>query len=413
MRILVYTTLYPTDAEPLHGVFVHELVRELARLAEVRVVAPRNGLRSLLRRTRPSTAAPAADAPERTAPVDRCRFWTVPRFFKSQDGRLLAAWSRRAFARAAAFKPDLVHAHYAYPDGAAAAILAAGAKLPLVVTCHGSDIRVLAREPGRGRRIAAALCQAAAVVAVSRDLAGRIAGLGVDPERIRHIPNGVDLSRFPLADKATARRALGLAEQGPLLAAVGRLEPVKGYDRLLRALALVPGVRLVLAGEGSLGRSLARLARELGLAERVRFAGAVPHRDLAPYYQAADALVLSSHSEGWPTVIHEALACGRPVVAPAVGGIPEALAEPGLGLVLDAAEPAPLAAGIRRVLALSFDPATLRRAALAHDWAGVARRHLELYEHVLHRPPPEGRQEVSGHVRCEAVSCGPWAAPVV
>jgi glycosyltransferase involved in cell wall biosynthesis len=392
MRILFYTSLYPTAKNPVHGVFVRELAREVARLAEVRVVAPENGLRSLL--VRPAgTAAP----PVEEANVDRCRFWTVPKVFKHLDGRLLAAWSRGAFERAAAFKPDLVHAHYAYPDGAAAARLAAGAGLPLVVTCHGSDIHVLARDPARRGPIAAALGQAAAVIAVSRDLAGRIAALGVDPGRIRHIPNGVDLSRFPLAGKAEARRTLGFAEDDPLLVAVGRLEPVKGYDRLLRALALVSGVRLVLAGDGSLRQTLVRLARELGLSGRVRFAGAVPHEALAPYYQAADILVLSSHSEGWPTVIHEGLACGTPVVAPAVGGIPEALAAPGLGLLLPSAEPATLAEGIRQALARTWDAAALRRAAEAHGWSAVARRYMALYAEVLGLSlSPE--KEVSPHV---------------
>ncbi len=406
MRILFFTTLFPSDRSPAHGIFVRELAAGLARLAEVRAVVPENGLRRLLGR-RPRNW-PAAT---RDARVER--FWTVPKVLKTLDAGLLAAWSRRAFDRALGFGPDLVHAHYAYPDAAAASLLAGRAGLPLVVTCHGSDIHVLAKDPSRGRLIARALGRAAAVVAVSRDLADNIAALGVAPGRIHHIPNGVDLSRFSLGSREEARRRLGLEEDGPLLVAVGRLEPVKGYDRLLRALAALAGVRLVLAGDGSQRQALSRLAGELGLSGRVRFAGSVAHEELAPYYQAADALVLSSRSEGWPTVIHEALACGAPVVAPAVGGIPEALARPGLGLLLPSAAPDVLAAGIGQALSRSWDRQALRRASEAHDWTAVARRHLALYEAVLGRPSlsPTGQEEVFSHDNPRPRPCGPGAAP--
>ena len=394
MRILVYTSLYPSPAHPTHGIFVGELVKSLARKAEVRVIAPENALRRLLSRPHP-----VEGFRENVADTTRCLFWNVPKVLKAYDAALMARCTRAAFGEAVRSGADLIHAHYAYPDGAAAALLAARAGLPLVVTCHGSDINVLARHPARERRIAQALRQAAAVVAVSRDLADKIARLGVDPGRIRHIPNGVDLSRFSAGDKAQARRRLGLERDGPLVAAVGRLEPVKGYDRLLRAVARLEDVRLLLVGDGSQRGLLARLARELGLTDRVRFAGLMPHEALAACYQAADALVISSHSEGWPTVIHEALACETPVVAPAVGGIPEALADPGLGVLLDAADPVSLAGGIRQALARSWDPSRLRRAAAAHDWNGVAGSHLELYADVLRRTMPAPPQGAENHAR--------------
>lgn len=404
MRVLVYTSLYPGAGHPGHGIFVAQLVKELAGLARVRVLAPESGygwLAALLRR-------PVGPV-EPIVMTEHCRFWTIPKVFKSLDGRFMAWWSRASFDRALAFGPDLIHAHYAYPDAAAAAELAARAGLPLVVTCHGSDINVLARDPARRPAIARALNQAAAVLAVSRDLAGKIAGLGVDPARIRHMPNGVNLDRFPLADKAQSRRRLRLAPDVPVLLAAGRLEPVKGYDRLLRALALLPDVHLVLVGQGGQEGALRRLAGELGLARRVRFDGQVAHGALATYYQAADALALASHSEGWPTVIHEALACGTPVVAPAVGGIAEALADPRAGVLLPSADPRTLAEGIRRVLALPADPAGLRRIAAAHDWRFLAARHVALYARVL-CPPTHAQEEVSHAIRPRRVACGHTAA---
>ena len=378
MKILVYTSLYPSPARPVHGIFVHELVKGLARLASVRVLVPQEAFRQWLARLKQDHAIPGQESD-----ILRCRFWTIPKFGKSLDARLMAGFSRKAFSQALQAEPDLIHAHYAYPDGAAAALLAKEAGLPLVITCHGSDINVLAQDPDRARIMTQSLNQAKAVVAVSQDLARKIARLGVDAERIHHIPNGVDLSRFPTSSKARARVILGLDASCRLLVAAGRLEPVKGFDRLLRAVAGLDNVRLIMAGDGSQRRALEGLASKLGLGHRAIFAGLVPHERLATYFQAADLLVISSHSEGWPTVIHEALACGTPVVAPALGGIPEALAGNGLGLLVASGEPEILAQGIRRALDTAWDPDVLRSAAAAHDWRAVAERHMRLYEKVL------------------------------
>ena len=162
--------------------------------------------------------------------------------------------------------------------------------------------------------------------------------------------------------------------------------PVKAYDRLVGALALLePDTSLVLAGDGPEREALGRLARDLGVAERFRFAGAVPHGDLCDYYRAADVLAISSHSEGWPTVIHEALACGTPVVASPVGGIPEALAAPGVGLLTAGNREEEMAEGIRRALAMTWDRAALEEAARVHSWQEIARRYIAVYEGVLLR----------------------------
>jgi len=431
MNILTYTSLYPSPGNPVHGIFVSQLTHALARLTRMRVVVPENGLVQFLKRgqgsfprltatPRPGTIRTLERASEdfsghplegfsdHAFEVARCRFWTVPKVLKFLDYRLMAFFSRATVSRALSHGVDLVHAHYAYPDAAAANLLARRFGLPLVVTCHGSDLNVLAKYPARGRIIGRTLRQASAVAAVSGALVRAIEGLGVPPDRIHHIPNGVDLARFPLGDKKEARKRLGLPEHAALIVAAGRLEPVKGFDRLLRALVLLDNVRLILVGDGGLAKPLKRLAQELGVKDRVRFTGMVPHDVLAPYFQAADALVMASESEGWPTVIHEALACGTPVAAPAVGGIPEALdVSPGyreridspligspLGLVLPSSEPEILARGIREVLGRVFDQHDLRQAASLHGWDAVARRYVDLFERVLRQSGPK-RQEAA------------------
>lgn len=378
MRIIGYTSLYPAPWAPIHGIFVQELVRSMDALVQVDMVVPENGWRRLLTgSSKTITYTPPNNR------VHRCRFWTIPKLFKKIDAHLMAHFSRGAFRAGLSGKPQLVHAHYAYPDACAAAILARRAGLPLVVTCHGSDINVLARDPKRKRHIINTLNQAAAVITVSSDLRDKISAMGVDPARVSTIPNGVDLSLFECGDKVRARKQLEFHETGPLLLAVGRLEHVKGYDRLLQAVARMQDVNLMLVGQGSLRQSLERLAIELGIKQRVRFAGEVLHNNLAPYFQSADALVISSHSEGWPTIIHEALACGTPVVAPAIGGIPEALADPDLGVLLATGEPDDLVQGIRQALNTCWNPSKLHGATAKHDWRSVARKHVQLYAHII------------------------------
>jgi glycosyltransferase involved in cell wall biosynthesis len=378
MRILVYSSLYPAYWSPIHGTFVKELVRHLSALTHVTTLVPENGWRTLGLYYASHTRQPGSDTSEL-----RCRFWTIPKLCKGLDASLMALCTKAMFEKALHMQPDLVHAHYAYPDAAAAAILARQAKLPLVVTCHGSDLNVLTRHPTRRAIIARELNNADAVVTVSPDLADKAAALGVAPARIHIIANGVDIQRFTPGDKTEARRRLGLHEEGPLLLAVGRLEPVKGYDRLLKAISSMSNVRLILAGQGSLGNALQQQTRELRIVDRVRFAGPVPHDNLAVYFQAADCLVISSHSEGWPTVIHEALACGTPVVAPAVGGIPTALADHRLGIVLPSGEAHHLCAGIRQALDTSWEQSIMTKHVEQFHWHNIAKEHIDLYNRLL------------------------------
>ncbi len=299
-NVLVYTSLFPSPRRPLQGLFVSELALALAGIAGVRVVKPvvaHQNTGEILSRTRSFLHGGVI-------PVEAPLSANVPRFFKGTDARLMALGSRAAFRRACEGWADVVHAHFAYPDAAAAAILASRYALPLVVTVHGSDLNVLAASPARRWRVQRTLRAAAAVIAVARDLGRKVADLGVPEDRIHHVPNGVDLQKFSPGAREEARTRLGLPSRGRLVLAVGSLVPVKAYDRLIRALSdLDPDVRLALAGGGPQRESLEQLASDLGLSGRVRFLGPVPHEALVGCFRAADILAISSHSEGWPTVI--------------------------------------------------------------------------------------------------------------
>ena len=216
----------------------------------------------------------------------------------------------------------------------------------------------------------------------------------VAPERIAVIPLGVDLEQFQPRDRAAARAALEFPAEERLLIAVGRIEPLKGFDILVRALAEMTErerVRLlVIGGDERAAPELARLraiAEEVGVADRVRFPGSIPHQRLAVYYNAADVVVIPSFSESFGLVALEAMASGVPVVASRVGGLTVTVADGRTGYLVPWRCPEPFAEKID--LLLSND--ALRRAlgaagaesVGAYAWENVASALLDLYGEVL------------------------------
>ena len=157
------------------------------------------------------------------------------------------------------------------------------------------------------------------------------------------ILNGVDTDRFAPGDQPAARAALGLPESGPVIAIAARLEQVKGVDVALRAMAAVPGARLAIGGSGSERGNLQNLTETLGISSRVSWLGHVD--DTATLYRAADIVCLPSRAEGLPLALLEAQACGRPVVASRVGGVPAAL-DPQSGILVEPENPDALARGL-------------------------------------------------------------------
>lgn len=190
-----------------------------------------------------------------------------------------------------------------------------------------------------------------------------------DPDRIDIVHPGVDLTTFTPGDRAAARAVFGVPQDEKVVAFIGRIQPLKAPDVLMRAAALLPGVRVLVAG-GPSGSgiaepdSLIRLVGELGIADRVTFLPPQSRENLAEVYRAANLVAVPSYSESFGLVAVEAQACGTPVVAAAVGGLPVAVADGRSGTLVDGHDPADWADAIAGLL--DKDPATMSRAALAH-----------------------------------------------
>jgi glycosyltransferase involved in cell wall biosynthesis len=286
---------------------------------------------------------------------------------------------RRLIASGVTF--DLIDAHYFYPDGVAAVMLAREFGLPVSITARGTDLNLIPRYTVPRRWIAWAARHADGLVTVCEALKRELVELGIAPERVRVLRNGVDLRLFRPVDRKDARAKLGLT--GPTLLSAGALIPRKGHDLAIEALGRLPGFRLLIVGDGPMRGELKALAERLGVADRVGFVGAVAHERLPEIYSAGDALVLASSREGWANVLLEAMACGTPVVASDVWGNGEVVASAAAGSLMTDRTPAALAEAVLRLFASPPSRAATRAYAEAFSWDATTEGQIELFEEMV------------------------------
>ena len=299
-------------------------------------------------------------------------------------------------ARFAADPPDLVHAHF-WMSGLAALAATRGAVVPIVQTFHAlgaTKRRFQGRHdtsPAARIRMERALARNVdRVIATSTEETTELVRLGAPRRGITVVPCGVDVATFtpdgPVAERGDRLRVLS----------IGRLVPRKGFDTVIRALAAVPGAELVIAGgppaEELAGdpeaRRLRQLAERLGVADRVRLAGAVARPDMPALLRSADLVVCAPWYEPFGIVPLEAMACGVPVIASAVGGFVDTVIDGATGTLVPPRRPDLLAAAIRRLLGEPFwreayGAAGVDRARSRYAWERVAFDTAGVYGQVL------------------------------
>ncbi len=270
---------------------------------------------------------------------------------------------------------DIIHAHYAVPQGLLGVMLKQVFRLPLVVTLHGTDINYLAKRRGTGYLVRLVLNNADIVVAVSHFLKAEAEKLGIGAEKIRVIYNGVELPEY----RETVRDMSILF--------VGSLVKQKGVDVLIRAFYMVkkrvPKAKLIIVGDGSERENLEELCRSLRL-EDVYFTG--KKKELSAYYSHSRVLALPSRAEGFGLVALEAMAFGTPVVATQVGGIPEVVIHGETGMLVESDNAEALAEALVKVLsdeALWQSLSTrARERASRFSWDVAAEEYAKLYEEL-------------------------------
>jgi glycosyltransferase involved in cell wall biosynthesis len=387
IRIVTFSTLYPNEVQDTHGVFVENRLRHLVGSNKVsaRVVAPVPWF--------PFSGAAfgrygqLAKAPlrERRFGIDivHPRYPVLPKIGMNIAPLSLYAFVKPVLARLIndGWDFDLLDAHYFFPDGVAAVMLGKALGKPVTITARGTDINLIPRYPVPRRMIRWAAERADGLITVCAALKEELVRLGVPPERVRTLRNGVDLEIFKPLPSQQAKDAL--AVNGPVLASVGGLIARKGHDLVIRALEHLPEVTLLIAGQGPEKAALARLASALGVERRVRFLGSVPHERLREIYSAADALVLASSREGWPNVLLESMACGTPVIASNVWGAPEIIKAPEAGVLLPDRTASAIVSAAGALLAAPPPREATRAYAQRFSWQETTEGQVDLFSRIL------------------------------
>ena len=417
MNVLSFSYCFPHARAPAWGVFVERRLAALARRpgVELQVVAPVPSFPLVTRWRRGSVPA---QEQWNGLTVHRPRFFSVPGVLKSLDAKFYARGLRRQMeARCQVsgvrcqegeagdrrsekgdgdpltrttdclsapltpdtchltpgmWRPDVLDAHFIWPDGVAVALLARRLGIPYVITLRGL-LWVSFLHPRIKKQSIEAMKHASAVISLSKSMVDVCCELGVPHEKFTVIHNGVDRSVFSIGDKEEARRRLGLPIDKKLIVCVAYYQRRKGLLELIRALASLPSdVHLVLVGskiaqERRFYRRVFLEIERLGLASRVRHEGQQPHERIAQYFQAGDVTALPSYWEGCPNAVVESLACGTPVVATPVGAVPDMVVPGRNGEIVPPRDSEALAAALSQALGRYWNPEDVRRGVKSWD----------------------------------------------
>jgi teichuronic acid biosynthesis glycosyltransferase TuaC len=376
LRVLSISTLFPSPARPAFGKFVAAQMAGVAARGDIdlTVINPVGVPPWPLSRLAPYRNLAAMPQASETAGVPALHpsFRLIPRFGAISNPARIAKALLPLVRKLHNEQPfDLVDAQFFFPDGPAAARIAADLGLPFTIKARGSDIHHWGKEPGALGQMLDAASRAGALLSVSEGLRRDMIALGMPGDRIAVHYTGLDRTRFHPFDRGEARtriaQILAIPSGGPLLVTPGALIAIKGQRLAIESLIALPGARLALAGSGTDEAALRELMAKLGLADRVHMLGQVSHDILPLLLSAADVMVLPSEREGLANAWVEAIACGTPLVIPDVGGAREVVRAPAAGLIVARSAKA-IAEGVRAILAQPPSQAETAAQAERFSW---------------------------------------------
>lgn len=377
LRIAAVTHYFPSSAEPWQGRSAYQTLRLVAQRAQVQVFYPNASYPSVLKsRSRRFTLDRSWSPPDvKTTYYDYPALPVISRPFNGNTA------SRVLLPHVRAFAPDLIFSCVLYPHGYTALKIARALLVPAVAMAIGSDINRIG-DAISAMHTRTVLRESDFVLSVCDDLRKKAVAMGARPERARAILNGCDLSTFHVIDKLDARKKLGIDPDAQAIVYVGRMDVKKGLLELVEASislhAQRPKLQVYLVGDGP-DQPIIQSAIDAGNA--AGYIHALPSctfDEVAQWMAAADVATLPSYMEGCPNVVLEALACGRPVVATHVGGIPEIMNDT-CGRLVPPRDAGALAQGLGAVLDRSWDPEEISRAH-GRSWHTVADEMLALFE---------------------------------
>ena len=281
---------------------------------------------------------------------------------------------------------DLIHAQFLL-SGVVGVWIKKITRRELIITAHGSDVYMIPEAGLFQKSYIRAISNANAIITVSNANKERLTTLGLPGDKIIVIPNGIELSMFN-----NTISTLRVHEAGIQIVWVGRMVEVKGLEYLFSAMRIIvssyPNSKLTLIGDGPLKDKLERLAGALSLTENITFIGYVKNTEVPQYLKEADIFVLPSLSEGFPVVIPEAMAAGKPIVASNVGGISDAVTDGVTGFLVAPENAEWLAEKLIYLIehpevSVSMGKAGRKKVEEQFTWGEIAKRTIEMYMALL------------------------------
>ena len=390
MKVLIITNAFPNSIEETRGIFTYQIVKALQRKCHVEVVAPLPWLPPFLRNMA-AARYPHANVPVKETIGDitvyHPRYLVIPKILGFFHAVFLFFPLLKLVKKISKHENfELINAHWLFPDGVAAVWVGKMLKKPVVLTGLGCDVNLYSTMLLRRFQIIRALHQAAGITVVSNNMKRRIVSLGIGGERVAVIPNGVNLELFDVMERKKARNSLEFSSESRIVLTIGSQDEVKGTKYLIEAFDMlrtrkIEPLLLILIGDGPLRRSLVTMSKELGICESVVFLGKKPHRELPLWLNAADVFCLPSLREGYPNVVLEALACGVPVAATDVGGIPEMINDN--GILSPPGDSKALCENLEFCLSNRWDRNEIRRTFGGFSWMECARMYFKSYLRVV------------------------------
>jgi glycosyltransferase involved in cell wall biosynthesis len=320
-------------------------------------------------------------------PVSHPTYLVTPKTGRSFYGYFLRQGINNTIEKIhAEFKFDIILAHYAYPEGLAAAYFSKKYNCPLILKIHGSDINVDINYRGRKIGVVKALRAADVILPVSEALKDKIIKLGIPAAKVLRLYNAVD-SDFSVQDQKMSRQKLNLLPDKKYMLFIGNLIPIKGITNLIDSfekyiLKDTSEVDLVIIGAGPLRSELEKKIEKINSGNRIRLLGARPHSEIPAWMNACDLLCLPSYNEGFPVTLIEARACGLPFVASRVGGIPELVTPGDSDLLVPPGDIDALGMALKQKISELKPLEVTRISRFARTWKDVAEEMTKIFKKV-------------------------------
>jgi glycosyltransferase involved in cell wall biosynthesis len=407
MKVLSLSTVFPNPDERGLGPFVRARLTAIAEFAEVKVLAPL----PVLDYTNPKGHIHRRRAFPATG-VDGPIEVFFPRWIFPPLGTplnilclflRLYPMVRRLRSR---FRFNLIDAHFGYPEGVAAALLAQAFHVPYTITLRGSEA-VFVRNRYRRLAMGWAFRRANGIITVSEELRRLAIAQGVAANKVVTIPNGIDQNVFYPRNRAQARGKYGIAPSRKTIVSAGEIIEAKGHQYVAQAVRelVTEGVDVELLIVGSTARggpkyeaTLRGFVANLDLGNRVRFIGWADPEEMAELLSAADVFCLASFTEGWPNVVHEAQACGTPIVATRVGAVPDMVPTMEYGLTVPVRDVPALVRALRTALATEWDHKQIALWGGSRSWSQVAQEVSDVFNRIAPEVTTHKQQSAESRV---------------